>query len=145
MEQICIKTQRVIFSWQLSVICDKISPSRFSGGEHMPQSVQNIVTLFAKEVKRVLGKNMDKVIVYGSYARGDDDEHSDLDIMVLASCPEEDIKPFEYELYDVAFDFFMEYGIEISVIVKNKEHFNYWLGALPFYDNVEREGVVIHG
>lgn len=111
----------------------------------MPESVQNIVTLFAKEVKRVLGKNMDKVIVYGSYARGDYDEHSDLDIMVLVSCPEEDIKPFEYELYDVAFDFFMEYGIEISVIVKNKEHFNCWLGALPFYDNVEREGVVIRG
>lgn len=111
----------------------------------MPESVQNIVTLFAKEVKRVLGKNMEKVIVYGSYARGDYDEHSDLDIMVLASCSEEDIKPFEYELYEVAFDFFMEYGIEISVIVKNKEHFNYWLGALPFYDNVEREGVVIHG
>ena len=65
----------------------------------MPESVQNIITLFVKEVKRVLGKDMEKVIVYGSYARGDYDEHSDIDIMVLASCPEEAIKPFEYELY----------------------------------------------
>ncbi len=111
----------------------------------MPESIKNILALFVKEVKRVLGKDMDKVIVYGSYARGDYDEHSDIDIMVLASCPEEEIKLFEYELYDVAFEFFMEYGIDISVIVKNKEHFNYWLGALPFYDNVEREGVVIRG
>ena len=37
----------------------------------------------------------------------------------------------------------MEYGVDISVIVKNEEHFKYWLGALPFYDNVEKEGVVI--
>lgn len=111
----------------------------------MPESVQNILTLFVKEVKRVLGKDMDKVIVYGSYARGDYDENSDIDIMVLTSRPEKEIKPIEYELYDVAFDFFMDYGIDISVIVKNKEHFNYWLGALPFYDNVEREGVVIRG
>ena len=111
----------------------------------MPESVQNILTLFVKEVKGVLGKDMDKVIVYGSYARGDYDENSDIDIMVLTSCPEKEIKPIEYELYDVAFDFFMDYGIDISVIVKNKEHFNYWLGALPFYDNVEREGVVIRG
>lgn len=111
----------------------------------MSESLQNILSLFAKEVKRVLGKDLDKVIVYGSYARGDYNEHSDIDIMVLTSCPEEEIKPFEYELYDVAFDFFMEYGVDINVIVKNKEHFNYWLGALPFYDNVEREGVVIRG
>lgn len=111
----------------------------------MSESVQNILTLFVKEVKRVLGKDMDKVIVYGSYARGDYDENSDIDIMVLTSRLEKEIKPVEYELYDVAFDFFMEYDIDISVIVKNKDHFNYWLGALPFYDNVEREGVVIRG
>lgn len=111
----------------------------------MPEPIQNIVVLFTKEVKRILGKDLDKVIVYGSYARGDFDENSDIDIMVLTSRMEEEIKPVEYELYDVAFDFFMEYGIDISVIVKNKEHFDYWLGALPFYDNVEREGVVIRG
>ncbi len=48
-------------------------------------------------------------------------------------------------LYDKAFDFLMKYGLQISVIVKNEEHFNYWLGALPFYDNVNREGVEIFG
>jgi len=39
----------------------------------------------------------------------------------------------------------MEYGVDISIIVKNEEHFKYWLGALPFYDNVVKEGVVIDG
>ncbi len=111
----------------------------------MPESVQTIVTLFAEEVKRVLGKDMDRIIVYGSYARGDFNENSDVDIMVLTSRPEEEIKSVEYELYDVAFDFLMKYAIDISIIVKNKDHFNYWLDALSFYDNVEREGVVIHG
>lgn len=41
--------------------------------------------------------------------------------------------------------FLMEYGVDISIIVKNEEHFKYWLGALPFYDNVVKEGVVIDG
>lgn len=111
----------------------------------MPESIQNILPLFVKEIERVFGKDMDKVIVYGSYARGDFNENSDVDIMVLTSRPEEEIKPVEYELYDVAFDFLMKYTIDISVIVKNKDHFNYWLEALPFYDNVEREGIVIRG
>ncbi len=111
----------------------------------MPESVQTIVTLFTEEVKKVLGKDMARDIVYGSYARGDFNENSDIDIMVLTSRSEEEIKLVEYELYDVAFNFLMKYGIDISVIVKNKDHFNYWLGALPFYDYVEREGMVIHG
>ena len=92
-----------------------------------------------------MGDELRKVIVYGSYARGDYNENSDIDVMVLTSLAEEDITEVEYKLYDIAFDFLMEYGVDISVIVKNEEHFKYWLGALPFYDNVEREGVVISG
>lgn len=111
----------------------------------MPERIQSILVLFAREAERVLREDIEKIIVYGSYARGDFGKDSDVDIMILTSRPEEEIRPVEYELYDVAFDFLMEYDVDISVIVKNKDHFNYWLGALPFYDNVEREGVVIHG
>ena len=113
--------------------------------EHMTESIQNILVLFSQEVKEILGCDLRKIIVYGSYARGDFSENSDIDIMILTSRSEEEIQSVEYELYDVAFDFLMEYGVDISVIVKNEEHFNYWLGALPFYDNVEKEGVVISG
>ena len=88
---------------------------------------------------------MSRLLVYGSYARGDYTENSDVDIMVLTSLPEDKIEPVEDSLYDVAYDILMEYGIQISVIVKNEEHFKYWLGALPFYDNVEREGIEISG
>lgn len=111
----------------------------------MPEPVRDIMVLFSQEVKRVMGDELRKVIVYGSYARGDCNENSDVDVMVLTSLAEEDITEVEYKLYDIAFDYLMEYGVDISVIVKNEEHFKYWLGALPFYDNVEREGVVISG
>ena len=36
-------------------------------------------------------------------------------------------------------------NIMISVNIKNADHFHYWLGALPYYDNVEKEGVVLAG
>lgn len=111
----------------------------------MDSHILDILLNFSKEVKKILGPDLRKVIVYGSYARGDYNAQSDIDIMILTSKPEEEIRPFEYQLYDVAFDFLMEYGVDISVIVKNEDHFTYWLGALPFYDNVEREGVVIEG
>lgn len=116
-----------------------------TGGVLVPEQIQKVMYLFSQEVRKILGEDLCKIIVYGSYARGDFDEYSDVDVMVLTSLVESEIKPIEYILYDVAFDFLMEYGVDISVIVKNEEHFKYWLGALPFYDNVEREGVVING
>ncbi len=107
------------------------------------EKIQDVLLLFAQEVRKLMGKDLKKLLVYGSYARGDYNDNSDVDIMILASIEEDKIEQMEDILYDMAFDFLMKYGIQISVIVKNEEHFNYWLGALPFYDNVNREGVEI--
>lgn len=86
--------------------------------------------------------------MYGSYARGDYNEHSDVDIMILTPLTDEEIEEIEEvetEIFDLAFDYQMDYGIDISVVIQNKERFNYWLGALPFYNNVQREGIVLNG
>lgn len=107
------------------------------------KSTHDILLEFTQQVQKVLGKSLKKVILYGSYARGDYRENSDIDIMVLTTLTDEEIRQIKTTIYDVAFDFQMEYGVDISVVIKNEEHFNYWLGALPFYDNVQKEGVVL--
>lgn len=55
------------------------------------------------------------------------------------------VTPLGMSQVDLAFDFQMDYGVDISVVIKNEEHFNYRLGALPFYDNVNNEGLVLNG
>ena len=42
----------------------------------------NILLGFSRGVKNILGKNLRKVILYGSYARGDYNDNSDVDTMV---------------------------------------------------------------
>lgn len=96
-------------------------------------------------VRRILGKNLKQVILYGFYARGDYTEDSDIDIIVLTTLTDKEIEQIETEIYDLAFDFLMDYGVDINVVIKNEKQFNYWLGALPFYDNVQKEGVVLSG
>lgn len=107
--------------------------------------IKDILLMIEKDIKKLLGNDLRKIIVYGSYARGDYDENSDIDIMILSSLPESSIEKIEETLCDKVFDILMSYGVQISIIVKNEDHFNYWLGALPFYDNVNREGVTING
>lgn len=111
----------------------------------MPEAKKKIIMQFSGKIKKILGKKLKKVILYGSYARGDYTENSDIDIMVLTSLTDSEIEKVETEIYNVAFDFLMDYGVDISVVIKNESQFNYWLGALPFYDNVQKEGVVLSG
>ena len=106
---------------------------------------QDIILEFARQVSRLLGNNLSKVILYGSCARGDNTENSDIDIMLLTSLTDEEIEKIENEVFDLAFEFQMQYLLDISVVIKNEEQFNYWLGVLPFYNNVQREGVVLNG
>ena len=58
---------------------------------------------------------------------------------------DQQIEQVDNRIYDPAFDFQMEYFIDINVVIKNEEQFNYWLGVLPFYDNVKKEGIVLNG
>lgn len=100
---------------------------------------------FSRQVKKILGNNLSKVILYGSYARGDYTSNSDMDIMILTTLSDREIEQIENSIFDLAFDFQIEHSIDISVVIKNENQFNYCLGALPFYDNVQKEGVVLNG
>lgn len=107
----------------------------------MPVYISNIIQDFAKSVRKMLGNSLDSVIVYGSYARGDYSELSDIDVMLLVSLGEEEIKKISDQISDLAFDFMMKYGVDISPVITNIDHFNYWVDNLPYYRNIRDEGV----
>ena len=107
----------------------------------MPVHILDIMQEFAKNVRKILGNSLDSVIVYGSYARGDYSELSDIDVMLLVSLGDEDIKKISDRISDLAFDFMMKYGVDISPVITNTDHFNYWADNLPYYRNVRDEGV----
>ena len=107
----------------------------------MPVHILEIMQNFAKSVRKMLGDSLDSVIVYGSFARGDYSELSDIDVMLLVSLGEEDIKKISDQISDLAFDFMMKYGVDISPVITNTDHFNYWVDNLPYYRNIRDEGV----
>lgn len=113
--------------------------------ENMPDIVNSSLNQFFLQMKKIFGLHLSKVIVYGSYARGDYRENSDIDVMVLVNLCEAEIKKLENTVYDTAFDIEMKTGIDISPIVKNETQYEYWLDVLPFYRNIREEGVVVSG
>ncbi len=107
----------------------------------MPTRISDIMEDFARNVRKILGKSLDSIIVYGSYARGDYSEFSDIDVMILVSFENEEINKISDKISDLAFDFMMNYGVDISPVIVNIDHFNYWVDNLPYYRNVRDEGV----
>ena len=104
---------------------------------------QEVLMTFAQGTREILKSNLSKLIVYGSYARGDYKENSDIDDMILTPLSKEEIEKIENDIFNLAFDLELESGIVINPVLENETHYKYWLGALPFYNNVEREGIVI--
>ena len=101
----------------------------------MPKSVNALLKHYTDDLRRLYGKHLKAVILYGSYARGDFGPDSDIDIM---------IKDKGHSLSDLTFDYNYENDLEIMPIAKNVDHFNRWLRAYPFYYNVESEGVKLY-
>ena len=101
------------------------------------------INQFAGSVKELFGNNYCKMTIYGSYARGDFHEKSDIDIMILVDIPVDDIRKYENTVYDLSYDIMMDTGFDISPVIKNIDQFNYWSDTLPYYRNVNKEGVVL--
>ena len=51
-----------------------------------------ITETVAQEAKARLGDNLDAVVLYGSYARGDYSDESDIDIMVRVICTKDQLE-----------------------------------------------------
>ena len=111
----------------------------------MPIEIQNIIQDFIYKVKVILGDRLKKIILYGSYARGDYNKSSDIDIMILTDLNEKELEQYKDKIYDIAYDIESEnnFEIEISPLIKNIDKYNARVNIVPFYTNVQREGVVL--
>ena len=82
------------------------------------------------------------VIIYGSRTRREAGPESDWDFLVLldGSVDQQRLDAIRHRLYNIEWDS----GEVISCIVRSREEWNSPLyKAMPFHENVEREGIVL--
>ena len=109
----------------------------------MPKNVDKEIQEFIKAIQQLLGTRLKKAILYGSYARGDYNKKSDVDIMILTDMSFEEIEDYRDKISDIAYDIELSTGIILSPVIKNIEKYNSRVNFVPFYKNVEKEGVVL--
>ncbi len=96
------------------------------------------------ELQKLYGNYLKNIILYGSYARGDYDSESDIDIMVLVDLDNVDQREYRDVLAEKVTDISIKYDVLISVIDNNYEDFNIRATYVPFYKNVIQEGIKVY-
>lgn len=103
----------------------------------------DITQKIAELSKSIFDDKLDDVLLYGSYARGDQTSESDIDIMVLADVPRESLSNFRKPFIKLTSELGLEHDVVVTVTVKDTETFYRYLDAVPFYGNVKKEGIKI--
>jgi predicted nucleotidyltransferase len=97
-----------------------------------------------RSAKGVLGDKLEKVILFGSYARGDYNEESDIDFFVLADIQPEDADEVRDGIRTRMGDVDLEYDVVTCVHIGCSAIFHKYIDTLPFYRNVQKDGVVLY-
>lgn len=107
------------------------------------QAVEILNKLYEKTLP--IFKCIDSAYLYGSYARGDYNNDSDVDILLIVDLSQEEISEKRMAVASVSSELSLEYGVTVSVTVKPKNQFIRYFSVLPFYQNVLREGIKYAG
>jgi len=103
-----------------------------------------VVDELRHNTRYIFGDRLRKIILYGSYARGDYDEYSDLDIMVLADFEDSEHSRLQTEICKVASRASLNHDVTVCISLNNERLFMSRLGISPYYQNVLAEGVQLY-
>jgi len=106
----------------------------------MDERIKSLINQIKSHLIKIYGKKIKKVILYGSYVRGQATRDSDIDVLVLV---DQSLNPFEVResLSDLLFDILLQEGEFVSVIAVPENFFESYNS--PFMLNVKKEGLVV--
>jgi predicted nucleotidyltransferase len=104
----------------------------------MKENIKPIIEEFKTRLRELYGKKLKNIILYGSWARGDAREHSDIDLAVLLEGEVNQGREID-RMIEIITDLQLRYNTLISVYPVSMK--NYRSINSPLLMNVHREGI----
>ena len=112
---------------------------------HTQQEARALISELNERIARLYPNEKPDVVLFGSFARNEAQEDSDIDVMYLVDAPRSVIAERSWQVGNAAAEILMEYGVLISPIVENRKYFEDNVRLLPFFQNIQKEGVLMDG
>lgn len=109
------------------------------------QRIRPMLDIFIEKLKSIYGDSLKSVVLFGSYARGEEREESDIDLLLLLDMTKEEINRCDDALCDLIFDYEVTEHLEISPITMSIADYSKWKGVHEFLRNVREDGVSLYG
>ncbi len=90
---------------------------------------------------QISGGKIHDAILYGSYARGEQNAGSDIDILLTADLTQEQITEKRRAIAALASDLSLDHDVTVSIQIVPLVQFRRYADFLPFYQNVLKEGI----
>ena len=106
------------------------------------QPWERVLRSLIQQLRQAYGDTLKRVLLYGSRARKDADESSDVDVLVILR----DYKDFWQEFHriqDIAYEVSFSAGHDVVLSALPIRQQEYETGGSPFLLNVKREGVKV--
>ncbi len=103
--------------------------------------MKDVLLSVYNNIHEIIGEPLQEVILFGSYARGDYDAESDIDIAVIIDMDREALKKYQNKLIHMASEYSLNEDVLLSVCCIPSKEFEEYREALPFYRNIYSEGV----
>ncbi len=101
--------------------------------------IEPILKEFREGIERLYGKRLKKIILYGSYARGQaNDEHSDIDLAVVLAGAVDPCEEID-RMADIFTDLNLEHNVLIAVYPVSEK--DYATINSPSLLNIRKDGV----
>lgn len=84
-------------------------------------TLKTVLDSICEHSKTILGSKLYAVKLYGSYARGDYDDESDIDIMIIADISPDERADLREKLFDFTYDLNLQYDVLLSVFFRIKQ------------------------
>jgi predicted nucleotidyltransferase len=107
--------------------------------------LKQITVEISKNLRDILGNRLHNIILYGSYARGDYDTESDIDIMAIADIESDEKNTLQKAIDRVSSSISLKNDITVSILLKDRCFFDAHTNISPFYKNIVSEGIKVYG
>lgn len=102
---------------------------------------QEITSELINGLTDIFSDRIVQIILYGSVARKEDTKESDIDIaIILKGKLDKDTKT---AFISWAADMDLKFGKTFSIIDIEQDLYNKWNTILPFYKNINKEGIIL--
>ena len=103
-------------------------------------NLKHCINDMIEELVEIFGQKMDRIVLYGSYSRGEQTDDSDIDIAIIFK---DEVKSVTDIIVECVYKYEIQSGKILSVIDINKSKFDNWCKSIPFYKNIIKDGVLL--